>query len=103
MIPDRSVDSRQVYVLLDPRPIKKVYVGVSVNPQRRYKQHLKDAHDTKKTCWFTELEMLGLKPLLKILEYNVGFFLAFDREQHYIDTLESEGYEIMNEVRYTER
>lgn len=57
-----------LYCLCDP--IEKIprYIGISCDPDRRFKQHLRDKSITKKTKWIKSLSDNLYKPLLKIIK-----------------------------------
>lgn len=56
-----------IYALIDPRTRGVRYVGQSVDPERRYTQHVTATEDTPKGVWIRELRSLGLEPDLIIL------------------------------------
>lgn len=67
-----------VYALCDPRTGEAKYVGVSINPFQRAKQHLSvDGCENRrnpnaKRRWIKELKALGMRPELTILEEVAG-------------------------------
>jgi hypothetical protein len=57
-----------IYGLKDPRDDQIYYVGKTENPERRYREHLKDKKtNTKKTQWVAELRSAGLQPEMVVL------------------------------------
>lgn len=60
------------YVLIDPRDNEIKYVGRSVSPKSRYRNHIssgrKKGHKNKKESWISSLLNEGLKPILEIIE-----------------------------------
>jgi hypothetical protein len=60
----------KIYVLTDPREssVIKCYVGKSIEPKRRFKNHLIAKGDTKRDRWIKSLQRQNLLPLLLILE-----------------------------------
>ena len=59
-----------IYALIDPRSGKVLYVGVTDNPQYRYKEHIRcpPKESLAKNNWIKELLSLGLKPTFCFLE-----------------------------------
>lgn len=62
-----------IYALCSPFNGAVRYVGQSVNPEKRYKQHIyqsrRDSYKNRpKKIWIRRLESIGMKPEMKILE-----------------------------------
>lgn len=58
-----------IYCLRDPRDQTIRYIGKSTRPERRLKAHLKDKMiNVQKEEWIGELQELGLRPELAILQ-----------------------------------
>ena len=62
-----------LYMLTDPRKGNdSAYIGKSKNPDRRYREHLTvfnvPGHETRKHIWIKDLQSLGLKPIMMILD-----------------------------------
>jgi len=58
-----------IYALIDPRDERVRYVGQAVNPARRYRDHLAQKNtSTRKRDWIDELILLGLAPIIKVIE-----------------------------------
>ena len=57
-----------IYALCDPRDDAIRYVGRTVNPKDRYRNHLKAKWNTHRCCWIIGLKELGLMPKMFILE-----------------------------------
>lgn len=55
-----------VYYLIDPRNEKIRYVGISLDPKRRYLAHLKPVGSRYSACWVRSLIKAGLRPTLRI-------------------------------------
>jgi len=90
---------RYIYSLLDPREDKQiVYVGQSINPQKRYEQHLNPKSENKrKNEWIKELNKLGLKPILKIETKRwTSQFIAFETEMSVTVHYRNLGYEVLS-------
>lgn len=45
-----------LYALFDPNLKIPKYIGISNNPERRFKEHLEDVGNTKKTRWIKSLK-----------------------------------------------
>lgn len=66
-------DTTFIYGLFDPRDCRLRYIGKSNNPQKRLKQHIKEANDKKKrnryvANWIRQLLSENLEPSIEILE-----------------------------------
>ncbi len=62
-----------VYAVVDPRnPDEWRYIGVTNNPQRRLKQHLREKGNTYKNRWVNSVQRDGLVPQLVILKCVIG-------------------------------
>lgn len=57
-----------LYALFDPNLKIPKYIGISNNPERRFKEHLEDISVTKKTKWINELKHGGFLPILKVIK-----------------------------------
>lgn len=58
-----------IYALIDPTNQNLRYIGKTVNPHNRLKQHLSDKDDSPhKVNWINKLQRQGLQPVLKVLE-----------------------------------
>lgn len=55
-----------LYVLIDPNVKIPKYIGISNNAERRFKEHLEDTSNTKKTRWIKSLKDVGQLPVLKV-------------------------------------
>lgn len=91
--------NRYIYSLLDPRIDKKIaYIGQSIQPEKRYKQHLlRKSENVRKEKWKKELKELGLQPILKIKkEVYATQFIAFETEMKVTILYRDLGYEILS-------
>lgn len=86
-----------VYVLRDPRTKKVHYVGTSVNPKVRFRQHLslKDRSNITKRAWIQDLKNQGLEPELFVIEECWGM-KALSVEEEWIENLISLGHPLTN-------
>jgi hypothetical protein len=57
-----------IYTLSHPITNEVRYVGVTINPKRRYKQHLYDKRTSHKANWVQQLRKEKLKPIMNIIE-----------------------------------
>ena len=57
-----------LYALFDPNLKIPKYIGISNNPERRFKEHLEDVGNTKKTRWIKSLKQGGFLPILKVIK-----------------------------------
>lgn len=63
------MDKAYIYGLKDPRDNAIRYIGKSTKPAQRLRAHLKDRTiNVQKAEWIDELQKLGLKPELAILQ-----------------------------------
>jgi len=63
-----SMTTRYIYGLADPFTYQIRYIGQTNNLQRRYKEHLEDCSDTKKSIWIRYLKSRGVVPGLVHLD-----------------------------------
>jgi predicted GIY-YIG superfamily endonuclease len=74
-----------IYILKDPRDKSVRYVGCSVNPQQRYKQHLTPMYgpfSKEKMHWTMELRSLNLRPELEIIDEAENKKEGLQKENH---------------------
>ena len=57
-----------IYALIDPLTKEVRYIGKSVNPNTRFRAHLRNRSDTHCARWLGVLRDLGLEPEMTILE-----------------------------------
>jgi len=57
-----------IYGLVDPDSGQVCYVGKSVHPMVRWREHLSDKDNSLKVAWLKELDADGIQPDLRILE-----------------------------------
>ncbi len=72
-----------IYALVDPRTDAVRYIGASQKPRKRVMaaKHTKGKH---KRAWVAELEALGQKPVLRIIEAVSSGDDWEERERHWI-------------------
>lgn len=104
--PDRMVG---LYALCDPRDGRPRYVGVSVDPVRRYSVHVAPSERAKsnpKARWIAELAELGQRPILLPID-TVPAREADLLERHCIALLNQVGVPLLNQQaggnRFAER
>ncbi len=84
-----------IYTLSDPDTLEIKYVGVTLYPKIRYKQHLNDKKNTKKSCWIKSLNRFNKIPTMNIIEISDENSWE-DRERYYISHFKSIGHDIKN-------
>ena len=85
-----------IYGLYDPRDGELRYVGMSVQPEIRFNQHLNDGRgSTHKLRWLAKLARLGLKPEIKVLDI-VDVDEAPTREIEIIALMRDRGVRLTN-------
>lgn len=94
-----------IYNLSDPRDSSVHYVGRSINPEQRYRQHLTPASNTseEKKNWLIELRRLGLKPTLNIIDCTEDRAEALTKELMWMQTYTDRGEELFNSVSVMQR
>src|SRR5436190_1164030 len=65
---NNSQESQQIYALSDPRDGLIYYVGKSGDAERRFYLHLHGYNGRREKKWIRELHLLGMTPILLILE-----------------------------------
>lgn len=83
---------REVYALLDPRDNTIRYVGISIDANQRFAQHLRGyAGSRYERRWLRELREKGLSPTLLILETIPqgpdAYEIACEREKFWIQEM----------------
>jgi predicted GIY-YIG superfamily endonuclease len=88
-----------VYELVDPRTDITAYIGITGDPNRRFKEHLGGygTNDENKD-WIKKLQVEGNKPRMKVLEMVENKKVAFKRERHWIKYYTSVGIPLTNIV-----
>lgn len=59
---------KTIYLLSDPRDNAPRYVGITKDIKHRLSQHLRDKNKTHRCSWIGSLRILGLTPLIEVLE-----------------------------------
>lgn len=85
-----------VYTLKEPNSEIVRYIGVSNNPTRRFKEHIKDKKSSYKTNWINKIKNLNKLPELTIIEENLTKKEALIKEIHYIKLFKSFGAKLTN-------
>ena len=83
-----------IYILLCPASQQVRYVGKTVNPRKRYNNHISPDNNYYVSRWIKKLKSKGLKPIFEIIDEiteNWEFW-----EQHYISLFKSWGYKLTN-------
>ena len=84
-----------IYCLYDPITDLPKYIGKSNNPEKRFKEHLKDKTKSKKVNWIKSLIKKDLKPKLEILD-EVDENTWEIMESMYISLFRGWGFELLN-------
>lgn len=88
-----------IYLLSDPLTKEPKYVGMTINIESRYAQHLWSKTNDLRSIWIRQLKEISLKPVLSILE-RCEYFMAPAREHFYIRKYRSEGYSLLNNIHH---
>lgn len=85
-----------IYFLSDPRNGLVKYIGKTVHdPYKRYKDHISDKKNNKKSSWIKSLKNNGLLPAMDVLDEvpieEINFW-----EMHYISLFKSWGFDLKN-------
>ena len=84
-----------IYFLIDPRDNAVKYVGKTFRLNRRFRDHLNEKCNTKKTAWIKNLKKSGLLP--EILKIEVTNEIECDFwERYWISQLKSWGFVLTN-------
>jgi hypothetical protein len=89
---------RGIYALVDPRTDRIMYVGQSIDIDKRYRSHLDtDRYEPNvpKRRWIKELTKAGMKPQLIVLE-ECGFAELDEAERRILSSLKAEGSAELN-------
>ena len=90
--------SWSIYALSDPRNGDVRYVGWTVNPKRRLRDHLSESRrkDTYRARWIRALSSLGLVPVMTVLEPGVGETTWAEAETRWIAHYRDNGARLTN-------
>ena len=87
----------QIYTLNEPNSDIVRYVGLTRNPEKRHKEHIKEKrHNSYKSHWVSKLTQRGLEPKMDIIETDLSLQEAFEKEMHYIKLFKSFGARLVN-------
>jgi hypothetical protein len=84
-----------IYLLVDPRGIKKGYVGKAANPQKRFAQHVGSGARGYCRSWIMSLKKQGLIPTLVVLDI-VPDSQWEEQERHWIKYYRELGWVLVN-------
>lgn len=87
-----------IYALIDPRTDEVRYVGVTVNTTQRLADHIKASayETTHKAHWIKQLLVLGLRPVMQILEQGIGHEASTEAERRWVAHYRAEGAALTN-------
>ncbi len=91
--------SGYIYYLADPRVGEPRYVGWTVNPKQRLRNHLKDAklgNRCHRNAWIRKLLREGVKPTMSILEEDPAD--CCEAERWWIRKMREAGYRLTNQT-----
>ena len=92
-----SMETTNIYILIDPITNKVRYVGKANNVTQRYKAHLNRArrHQIHKKNWIENLKRKGLKPIMVVIdEVSINDWVFW--ESYWISQFKSWGYNLIN-------
>jgi hypothetical protein len=87
IVSNNSVDLNSpffVYTLSDPSNNKVKYVGITNNPNERYRKHLTNKKITLKNNWIKSLKSKGLNPLMNLIDSDINRELINEKEKYWI-------------------
>jgi len=92
------MDKHYIYGLFAPDTNKLRYVGYSINPTRRYREHIHHTHQyvSKNNNWIISLKKNGYKPCLKIMEVCDTLEQGIQRESYWIRYFRKKGCKLNN-------
>src|SRR6266699_2360003 len=85
-----------IYALTDPRDNGVRYIGITVNPDERLKQHIWGDINLPKRDWIRELNQSGLAPIMCSIETAETEGEALEREAYWIQQYLSKGVRLVN-------
>ncbi len=87
---DKHLSIVYIYTLNDPITNEVRYVGKSVNPDRRYKEHIRNCYSNSnhKNNWIKSILDRGDKPIMEIIEETTSEFWS-EREQYWISIFDN--------------
>ncbi len=85
-----------IYALIDPRDYGVRYIGLTVYPDERLKQHIQGDGNILKRQWINELSQLGLSPRMQTIETVQTLSAAFEREGYWIHHYLNAGAKLVN-------
>lgn len=84
-----------IYALLEPETKEVRYIGKSVNPKKRFDNHLNIKRKQHCSCWIQSLKIKGLKPIFSIIE-ETDKENWIKREQYWIAFYKNLGAKLTN-------
>lgn len=85
-----------IYALLDPETGAVRYIGQSIRPLERLKNHINEQSNCHRSHWLQSLKRKGLKPELRILESVAGEWPWQEAERYWIARGRREGWPLTN-------
>lgn len=84
-----------IYALLEPETKEVRYIGKSVNPKKRFDNHLNIKRKQHCSCWIQSLKIKELKPIFSIIE-ETDKENWIKREQYWIAFYKNLGAKLTN-------
>lgn len=87
-----------IYVLQDPHHYAPRYVGMTIRPQIRMKEHIRESklkNNNPKNDWIRKLRRNGVSPTMLLIEATCDHRAA-EREIFWVNYFRNCGYKIMN-------
>ncbi len=90
-------EARHIYALVDPRNDEIRYIGKTVRPHQRLRDHINDrGHGNHKSHWIADLRSQGLEPYMVLLETSFGQAPWQEAERHWIARGKELGWRLTN-------
>lgn len=97
----RKCDGNEfIYVLIDPRDNAVRYVGKTLRPLNRLREHISSSKNPYMRQWIAELRKEGLSPICKFIERTSVYWN--ERERFWIAHYLSQGANLLN-MRHVEK
>lgn len=93
------IDVAYIYTLADPRTNEVRYVGKTHDMHQRFSKHIRDKRRAHKWHWINSLLVLGLKPVMEIIEEitDQNDSTWQESERFWIETLRFYGCRLVNQ------
>lgn len=85
-----------IYELIDPRDEQCRYVGITINPNLRFRQHLAGDSNHEKKAWLLSLQGEEIEPRMSIIEIVDDMEKAQEQEKYWVQYRIDEGCLLTN-------